>query len=151
MVTSPVISIHAPTRGATVCCCLPLLHLVQFQSTLPHGERRVASSLIVLAGDFNPRSHTGSDPLRHQNGPCPRRFQSTLPHGERLKITTSKTNCWKEFQSTLPHGERLDDTYLDCIKYRISIHAPTRGATVRDHFGCIHYDISIHAPTRGAT
>ena len=33
----------------------------------------------------------------------------------------------------------------------ISIHAPTRGATVRDRFDVQAFDISIHAPTRGAT
>ena len=33
----------------------------------------------------------------------------------------------------------------------ISIHAPTRGATVDFHFLNCYYFISIHAPTRGAT
>ena len=34
-----IISIHAPTRGATVGASLPARHLSQFQSTLPQGER----------------------------------------------------------------------------------------------------------------
>ena len=33
----------------------------------------------------------------------------------------------------------------------ISIHAPTRGATVRRKHAYAGYKISIHAPTRGAT
>ena len=33
----------------------------------------------------------------------------------------------------------------------ISIHAPTRGATVDAMYTGANYDISIHAPTRGAT
>ena len=36
-------------------------------------------------------------------------------------------------------------------KYKISIHAPTRGATSRPYQWHNQYDISIHAPTRGAT
>ena len=77
-----VISIHAPTRGATqLCGYLPLLLL--FQSTLPRGERHYNSSIIKCFTYFNPRSHEGSDVMwlllvQHQNI-----FQSTLPRGER--------------------------------------------------------------------
>ena len=35
--------------------------------------------------------------------------------------------------------------------YLISIHAPTRGATLNLDTTLILYEISIHAPTRGAT
>ena len=55
------------------------------------------------------------------------------------------------FQSSLPQGERRSkvDQFLDLVK--ISIHAPTRGATFRIVV-FFHADpISIHAPTRGAT
>ena len=51
----------------------------------------------------------------------------------------------------LPQGERRSkvDQFLDLVK--ISIHAPTRGATFRIVV-FFHADpISIHAPTRGAT
>ena len=54
------ISIHAPTRGATVCCSFPLIFPL-FQSTLPHGERQYNFLLSVFSINFNPRSHTGSD------------------------------------------------------------------------------------------
>ena len=55
------------------------------------------------------------------------------------------------FQWSLPQGERRSkvDQFLDLVK--ISIHAPTRGATFRIVV-FFHADpISIHAPTRGAT
>ena len=55
------ISIHAPTRGAT-------LLLAQ---QLPQGS------------DFNPRSHEGSDIRTKVILICPVQFQSTLPRGER--------------------------------------------------------------------
>ena len=54
------ISIHAPARGAT-CCLVAMKITLQFQSTLPRGERpRRAHEISVLSS-----------------------FQSTLPRGER--------------------------------------------------------------------
>ena len=78
-----VISIHAPTRGATAAGTFFVVS-VRFQSTLPRGERRrcrqkcrrnVAISIhaptrgatrfkllkCLLRSHFNPRSHEGSD------------------------------------------------------------------------------------------
>ena len=79
----------------------------------------------------------------------------------------------QKFQSTLPREERLAATEKDFEPARISIHAPTRGATCllvvsvsvlifqstlpREErpFSWISSEcwkyISIHAPTRGAT
>ena len=37
------------------------------------------------------------------------------------------------------------------LAFTISIHAPTRGATGKDYFMGVYEHISIHAPTRGAT
>ena len=56
------ISIHAPTRGATLQHSILLMDWKQFQSTLPRGERR----------------NTSCDDIPEQG------FQSTLPRGERL-------------------------------------------------------------------
>ena len=100
-----IISIHAPTRGATPCRQKKSSMQI-FQSTLPRGERPSAERLGGVLWDFNPRSHEGSDLL------------------------------WSGYRT------KLRD---------ISIHAPTRGATPTG----INLDrrcrISIHAPTRGAT
>ena len=78
-----VVSIHAPTRGAT------------------------ASSKL-----------TGYKP----------QFQFTLPRGERLMPGYSYLKD-AEFQFTLPRGERPDFAFLEDGVARVSIHAPTRGAT----------------------
>ena len=100
------ISIHAPTRGATVIAVNDPPADPQFQSTLPRGERL----------------HPDSDELIRNV------FQSTLPRGERLHAargrikeqeisihapTRGATKCHYEgkmeyaiFQSTLPRGER---------------------------------------------
>ena len=79
---------------------------IQFQSTLPRGERLCRGIKKTWCRYFNPRSREGSD-----NG---------------RDLTKQFTPA---FQSTLPRGERQD---LDSLSYDtgiISIHAPARGAT----------------------
>ena len=54
------ISIHAPTRGATFCSNF-FPPYEKFQSTLPRGERQKCRHQSKMSGNFNPRSHEGSD------------------------------------------------------------------------------------------
>ena len=103
-----IISIHAPTRGATPCRQKKSSMQI-FQSTLPRGERPSAERLGGVLWDFNPRSHEGSD-------------------GSSLSLTCSTAN----FNPRSHEGS-------DCVVFvtattygRISIHAPTRGATIQD-------------------
>ena len=99
-------------------------------------------------------------------------FQSTLPREERQCIPLLMASPFV-FQSTLPREERPIKVTL-VYTFKISIHAPTRGATrfiwyrfkiyinfnPRSHERSDQFDrklkqqaqkISIHAPTRGAT
>ncbi len=79
-----VISIHAPTRGATLQLILLSL-VILFQSTLPREERRCLDFAVAV---------------------CDSKFQSTLPREERLRqIFINNTKFI--FQSTLPREERL--------------------------------------------
>ena len=55
------------------------------------------------------------------------------------------------FQSTLPRGERPRLMVSTMSVLRVSIHAPTRGATMLSEENIAVPDVSIHAPTRGAT
>ena len=55
------------------------------------------------------------------------------------------------FQSTRPRGARLLGFFEIPRVYRVSIHAPTRGATEYSELALRQYAVSIHAPTRGAT
>ena len=103
----------------------------------------------VLTGNFNPRSHEGSDAPR--NG---------------------RTATGTYFNPRSHEGSDADGLKrMDCTG--ISIHAPTRGATAGSRSGTSRYNnfnprshegsdvnsppsisfhkISIHAPTRGAT
>ena len=98
------ISIHAPTRGATVRTAIRS-NSKRFQSTLPQGER-----------------------LRNrESGREKRLFQSTLPQGER-RITG---RIYRRDCNFNPRSHKGSDNAngLPEQNYRISIHAPTRGAT----------------------
>src|SRR5690606_21660948 len=101
-----VVSIHAPTRGAT--------------SEL--------SSAPETAKCFNPRAHAGRDGVVLMLKCIRDEFQSTRPRGAR--------------QDVLPPVPMLSD---------VSIHAPTRGATLSGPMARNTRMVSIHAPTRGAT
>ena len=121
-----------------------------FQSTLPRGERHSRTGQSDKSYNFNPRSHEGSDAVfamrkQHLNYFNPRSHEgsdSAPLHGKQIR---------SEFQSTLPRGERPSSSASLAYFQVISIHAPTRGATVEDCTNHISELISIHAPTRGAT
>ena len=78
-----VISIHAPTRGATsfsrqrVTCFWISIHAPTRGATL----NQQISGIFSLY--FNPRSHEGSDDGQVLNKEQFSKFQSTLPRGER--------------------------------------------------------------------
>ena len=120
------ISIHAPTRGATVMV-IDYSQIFLFQSTLPHGERQSLSLPILTHRYFNPRSHTGSDIY-----PCTGLFVIVIS----IHAPTRGATCF----GLNNHRAAV-----------ISIHAPTRGATHLPRIRRRPGTISIHAPTRGAT
>ncbi len=189
IITSPDVSIHAPTRGATPTlrqvskpiCFNPRAHagrdllwvlrrakeIVSIHAptrgaTRPHSSRRCASC-------FNPRAHAGRDlllsVLQHW---C--LFQSTRPRGARRwrRYTAQTSSCF----NPRAHAGRDFHHCNSATDYLVSIHAPTRGATMqaacyraRSLFqstrprgarpasipGPRLPPVSIHAPTRGAT
>ena len=101
-----LVSIHAPTRGAT-SSALRNISVSAFQSTHPHGVRL-----------------TKTEVLRQY-----RTFQSTHPHGVRRDVIRCIVDD-SEFQSTHPHGVRHVTLGQKASLLWVSIHAPTRGATV---------------------
>ena len=101
------ISIHAPARGATISF---------FRAT----------SVVY---HFYPRSRKGSDERDFISAiPCII-FLSTLPQGERLPVTAVPL-ATIPFLSTLPQGERPRHIATCSPIWKISIHAPARGATI---------------------
>ena len=128
---SYIISIHAPTRGATMTSDETGMVAI-FQSTLPREERPVRRySLPLISVNFNPRSHERSDNIQNLTFALTKRFQSTLPREERLSFPCN-ISFHLIFQSTLPREERPQHYLIFKPYARISIHAPTRGATPCD-------------------
>ena len=142
------ISIHAPTRGATLKVFTLRINTL-FQSTLLQEERHTFHPHRAFHQDFNPRSYKRSD-CRGGISSCvewnfnPRSYKrSDLYHSLFLQLYL--------FQSTLLQEERQLQYGAEHLRITISIHAPTRGATLQVHCTFQNILISIHAPTRGAT
>ena len=156
-----------------MCSCVIWAFLSMFQSTLPRGERqRLVRTLRNVHTCFNPRSHEGSDSEKGKHFIDLPQFQSTLPRGERRQFSEinsvhdrfnprshegSDREKWKPWTSSSSFNPRShegsDITGKEIARHTdyVSIHAPTRGATVLFYNGCGVSDVSIHAPTRGAT
>ena len=141
------VSIHAPTWGATKVVALPP-RTIPFRSTLPRGERPAS--------------------LHHRRSA---RFRSTLPRGERPGPGRSSRRC-RSFDPRSHVGSDAADGFRpmpdwrfdprshvgsDLIalptapSMRVSIHAPTWGATALGQVLGWCALVSIHAPTWGAT
>ena len=145
-----LVSIHAPTRGAT-------------------PSRRWEKGKDI---GFNPRTHTGCDVRKLSSYSCVTMFQSTHPHGVRQLVSIRYSTKLK-FQSTHPHGVRLATgtlttntsgfnprTHTGCDKmlelftkfhwlfqstHPHGVRLPSRIGSWKGRW------VSIHAPTRGAT
>ena len=143
-----VVSIHAPTKGATLSREMKLKIRTSFNPRSHEGSDLPWTMQAWHCGGFNPRSHEGSDRviallLRRRNGFNPRSHEGS--------------------------DYTMDNFRADV---QVSIHAPTKGATrvyllttrsirfnPRSHEGSDRntsdcgrkYSVSIHAPTKGAT
>ena len=99
------ISIHAPTRGATsssLCCCT--YSRISIHAPTRGATTIITRSLLILV------------------------FQSTLPQGERLQRTLI-LNLSHYFNPRSHKGsDQIQELGSDGL--HISIHAPTRGATL---------------------
>ena len=100
-----LISIHAPTRGATRQRIQGRCHS-KFQSTLPRGERLQCYVKSDEQKQFQSTLPRGERPSSLSYSVSPAVFQSTLPRGER-RLTLQILCYLFLFQSTLPRGERL--------------------------------------------
>ena len=145
------VSIHAPTRGATFPPMALAFLAMAFQSTHPHGVRlggqprgdkrrtvsihaptRGATQQLHVSCDstisFNPRTHTGCD-------------KQGCPGLSRPSCFNPRTHTGCDRCVSGNNGSVVN----------VSIHAPTRGATLSLLTRIPAEEVSIHAPTRGAT
>ena len=151
MRTQQQLSIHAPTRGATVQDrCGRITH----RTFNPRSYKRSDKREVEKRGgysSFNPRSYKRSDNFLRENLFMQYLFQSTLLQEERrILAQNNKRNLFlsihaptrgatrqsihqlhiQYFQSTLLQEERLVLTIAHLDHTPLSIHAPTRGATI---------------------
>ena len=96
-----MISILAPTRGATIDKRQCGTRIYLFQSSLPQGERQ------------NLQPDTSS----------PGKFQSSLPQGERRESLDDILASYP-FQSSLPQGERQDQAAAFAVQMRFQSSLP---------------------------
>ena len=122
------ISIHAPARGATG----RHEYSAWLQDISIHAPARGATSErgqnAKEKDNFNPRSREGSDQRSFKESKSSGNFNPRSREGSDARHKDEVFSIWI-FQSTLPRGERrIRYVYLSLL-YKISIHAPARGAT----------------------
>ena len=115
------------------------------------GSDKGDVSVVLPAGDFNPRSHKGSD----RSWPASRRGSETnfnpRSHKGSDRYLSISVRA-REFQSTLPQGERRESGSQMCLVHRDFNPRSHKGSDGNPEARCAWcIGISIHAPTRGAT
>ena len=125
-----IVSIHAPTRGATTSIEMELERSLWFQSTHPHGVRPTISALrllhnVVVSIHAPTRGATYHPYILSVLRYC---FNPRTHTGCDYRPLPTRPRGWR-FQSTHPHGVRRKQAATMCLRHMVSIHAPTRGAT----------------------
>ena len=147
----PCISIHAPTKGATVPIAYHFLFIYVFQSTLPRRERPISAIFEMSFDSFQSTLPREERHYRLCNRPYGSKISIHAPArgatAEAIRIRgsgqyfnpRSRERSDKSFHFMLfvlcnfnPRSrERSDQSCIKCLKsLAISIHAPARGATI---------------------
>ncbi len=122
------VSIHAPTRGATI----DRLRYRYFHTR------------------FNPRAHAGRDICISSIDDAPYVFQSTRPRGARLVLTSHPSTMCSCFNPRAHAGR--DSSLLVFISSNFCFNPRAHaGRDLRRPSRLGQGGVSIHAPTRGAT
>ena len=136
VVTTPVISIHAPRAGSDSSRQHVAHRGYRFQSTLPVRGATYSADLadhVMLISIHAPRA--GSDHSSETTTISPPNFNPRSPCGERpMALMLSSTLAL--FQSTLPVRGATVGAARKVRRIRISIHAPRAGS---DH--CQNFDV----------
>ena len=153
----PIVSIHAPTRGATDSALLTkvgyqfqftrpqgarhhqnnqYLYQRKFQFTRPQGARRFARLSLFFCFSFNSRAHKGRDKTIKQRICIRIRFNSRAHKGRDTKRRVGPKLTM--FQFTRPQGARQRKSKNIHSSERVTVHAPTGGAT-----NCVWCQINV--------
>ena len=146
-------------------------NLIQFQSTLRRTERLRIPGNQPAPAYFNPRSDERSDQWPPSHTDALQKFQSTLrrterryppltlhnqthfnPRSDERSDKVSRETFFLRLHFNPRSDERSDQRdHVRVVIHKISIHAPTNGATLFVNYNIPISFISIHAPTNGAT
>ena len=101
-------------------------------------------------GNFNPRSHEGSDNIECKVYHSDVLFQSTLPRGER-RFKARRMYIGKEFQSTLPRGERRDlyPTILQVFQFQSTLPRGERHIPIQPLADIVNFNPRSHEGSDG--
>ena len=127
-----VISIHAPAKGATVSQLVAAFSLRLFQSTLPRRERPCLRSMSASRSTISihaPAKGATSPPAPSSRYGIP--FQSTLPRRERPQAGAADGVQLRHFNPRSREGSDIMPQPVHIPAFRISIHAPAKGATAK--------------------
>ena len=123
-----IISIHAPTKGATFAIAWSILLIcISIHAPTKGATIKFLVSVCVYLY-FNPRSHEGSDATLVRSDNTPANFNPRSHEGSDVYVAEKGLEV-DIFQSTLPRRERHADVTPVATAKTISIHAPTKGAT----------------------
>ena len=124
--------------------------LKRFQSTFPHGERRISfNSSGFSIRSFNPRSRTGNDSIDTNVALLSSSFNPRSRTGNDLIL---KIDSYI-FKVSI-HVPARGTTGLGIMIRKlgqVSIHVPARGTTAEDAASGWVLTVSIHVPARGTT
>ena len=131
LLSSGVISTHAPRTGSDGFHAVQHAHRLEFQPTLPaRGATASTPSSTPTASNFNPRS----------------------PHGERRHQRPHQQPEDRDFNPRSPHGERPTSGRTSRRRTEISTHAPRTGSDAQVCRGTISTGgFQPTLPARGAT
>ncbi len=144
------ISIHAPTKGATLCprrFARP--HDISIHAPAK-GATATVSATSLCGSDFNPRSREGSDNIRRYISACSRYFNPRSREGSD-NHTTHYLLSLPAFQSMLPRRERLAADTVDLSTVPDFNPRSREGSDEKAPASTYKVQISIHAPAKGAT
>ena len=122
----------------------------EFQSTPPRGGRLPVRLLSRQKFCFNPRPHEGGDVWMLSVVAAVGCF-NPRPHegGDAFRHLVEEVRRVSIHAPT--RGATCATADVVAVGFQVSIHAPTRGATYLRHLYACARSVSIHAPTRGAT
>ena len=111
--TSHIVSIHAPTKGATVSASSSLLAHTLFQSTHPRRVRPAASPPLANSPRFQSTHPRRVRPNAPMDSFVAREFQSTHPRRVRLDVAGSSRGLSSFNPRTHEGCDDEIDVYLD--------------------------------------